>query len=70
MNEVVFFVRNNHLIPVCKSAECVEKLDETDFTVFGITDGEASYELYTDDGNTKNYEEDAIYITINMVNGD
>ncbi len=70
LNEVVFFVRNNHLIPVCKSAECVEKLDETDFTVFGITDGEASYELYTDDGNTKNYEEDAIYITINMVNGD
>jgi alpha-glucosidase len=50
LNAVVFFIKHGHLVPLCKPALSSDKLDTSDFTFLG--DG-PSYDLYEDDGYTR-----------------
>ncbi len=50
LDEVVFFIRKGHAMPVGKPCLCTAELDMTALALLG--DGE-SYELYDDDGFTK-----------------
>ncbi len=49
LNEVVFFVKNGHCVPLCDRADNVDNIDENTIKLFGTGD---KYELYTDDGIT------------------
>ena len=49
LNEVVFFVKNGHCVPLCDRADNVDNIDENTIKLYGTGD---KYELYTDDGIT------------------
>lgn len=49
VDEIVFFIKGNHCIPLCDRANNVESIDYTTITLIG--DGN-EYELYNDDGMT------------------
>ena len=65
INEVSFFIRKGKCIPVCQSAESVDELDTTQFTMLGYENSE--YELYEDDGVHKDYENRKNYRKIKNV---
>ncbi len=50
LNEVVFFVKKGHCIPLCDSARNIESLDYDTIKLYGSG---TSYNLYDDDGFTK-----------------
>ena len=50
LNEVLVFVRPGHVLPLCKPAMHVSKLDEKKLTYICYKAEPADYELYTDDG--------------------
>lgn len=59
LEEVLIFLRPGHLVPLVRPAESVAALDESSFTFWGyLPEGQdtGSYELYTDDGNTTDYD--------------
>ena len=58
LEEVVFFIRNQKRIPMGKASDCVDHMekDVNALTMIGYADGD-QYELYTDDGFTKDYED-------------
>ena len=57
LNEVLIFVRKGHMIPLAKPAASVDQIDWNDLTWIGYPDGrETVYELYNDDGETKDYD--------------
>jgi len=51
-NEVVFFIRKDKAIPLCKPAQSTEELNTEELELIG--NGQ-EYILYTDDGVTKNF---------------
>ena len=51
LNEVVFFVKNGHCVPLCDRAENVENLNYNTIKLYG---NGTSYDLYNDDGMTTN----------------
>ena len=56
LNEVVFFIRNGRVIPIGESAPYVDAIDESKLKFIGYTEQEhTAYELYTDDGISKEY---------------
>lgn len=61
LNEVAFFLRTGHLLPLCPPCECTGKLDYTEFELLGEAGRGLSYELYMDDGYTKDMERDGKY---------
>ena len=56
MEELIFFIRKNHVIPVAKSARSVSDMDFEHLDLLGYVTDKAAYELYDDDGNSKDYE--------------
>lgn len=54
--QVPLFVRQNHLLPICRGAGCVEHLDTNALTVLGYITTQTSYALYEDDGLTLRYD--------------
>ena len=50
LNEVVFFIRNNKIVPVSKGGQCVAEIDLADTELLG---NGSTYEQYIDDGQTK-----------------
>ncbi len=57
LNEVLIFIRPDHLIPVTEPKQTVEELDFDHVKLWGyVTEKEASYEYYNDDGKTLNYD--------------
>ncbi len=52
LNEIVFFIKKGHCIPLCDSASNTEKIDYGTIKLYG--DGK-SYELYKDDGISTDY---------------
>lgn len=52
MNEMPLFIRRGQVVPLAKPAEYVEGIDETDLTLLGWLDKDATYDLYHDDGYT------------------
>ncbi|MDO4748366.1 MAG: glycoside hydrolase family 31 protein [Eubacteriales bacterium] len=57
LNEIVFFIKENHCIPLCDSAKNVDSIDYSTIKLIGDAD---TYELYTDDGITTQYSLDNI----------
>lgn len=58
LNEVVIFVKKDHMIPFAvlgENAKSVADIDENNLEWIGFTENEAEYVLYTDDGISRNY---------------
>lgn len=58
LNQVVIFIKKNHLLPMVRLPEVVKTMadvDESQIEWLGFTDDTASYVLYTDDGMGKDY---------------
>ena len=55
LEEMICFIKPNHLVPLCKGGEYIEALDETRLEICGFVKDEACYEIYQDDGFTKEY---------------
>ncbi|MBR1912679.1 MAG: alpha-glucosidase [Treponema sp.] len=53
VNTVVFFVKKNHLVPLCKPARHTGCIDTSSFECVGTG---SSYDLYEDDGFTRNIQ--------------
>ena len=64
LNEVAFFIRPGHLLPLCPPCECTGELDYTKFELLGEAGTELSYELYTDDGYTKDIKQHGKFIKL------
>lgn len=54
LNEVPLFIRKGCCIPVAEKAECVADINTENLTVLGFEG--ASYEMYEDDGVSKDYD--------------
>lgn len=55
LEEMICFIKPNHLVPLCKGGEYIEAIDETHLEVCGFIKDRATYELYQDDGFSKDY---------------
>ena len=55
LEEMVFFIRPNHLVPICKGGQHIGELDESNLEILGFVKDSASYKLYQDDGFSKDY---------------
>lgn len=65
-DEVIFFLRKGHLLPLAKTAENVAKMDTRELTVIAYLNGTAAYTLYDDDGISKDYENPANFEIISV----
>ena len=59
LNQVVFFIRKDRLLPIAAEAAKVEQVDLEHVTLLGTG---SRYEQYLDNGQTKDYGEDHIRI--------
>ena len=59
LNQVVFFIRKDRLLPIAAEAAKVEQVDSEHVTLLGTG---SRYEQYLDNGQTKDYGEDHIRI--------
>ena len=66
LEEMVFFIKPNHLVPLSKGAEYVEALDEAHLELCGFVTETACYELYQDDGFSKDYENPNNWCTLQV----
>jgi alpha-glucosidase len=57
LDEVVFFIRPDHVIPLSTGGISVEDVDYENLNLLGYVESQAEYELYDDDGYSKNYED-------------
>ena len=58
-NELIFFLRKGHLLPLAAPARNTAAVDDTRLQVIAWPGTEASYTLYSDDGVSKDYENPA-----------
>lgn len=56
LDEVIFFIRPDKILPLSKGGQCVEEVDFEQLELLSFVETEAFYELYKDDGFTKDYE--------------
>ena len=56
LSDVVFFLREEHAIPLASGGQCVDEVDFDKLTILTFGD-DAVYEYYHDDGVSKNYED-------------
>ncbi len=56
LDEVVFFIRPEKMLPLSKGGMCVEEVDFTDLEIIDFVTMTGSYELYLDDGYSKDYD--------------
>lgn len=64
MDELIFFVRKNHVIPMAEGTGNVETMDFDSLSLLGYVTEGAEYELYDDDGNCRNYEDPEHFLKI------
>ena len=70
LDEVVFFVRKGHILPIAKGGDSIQNVASVNFAdlrLFAHAPHGAAYEYYTDDGETKDYDkpEHFVHITLN-----
>ena len=69
LDEVVFFMRKGHILPLAKGGKKIQNVADVDFTDLRLLayapDG-ASYEYYTDDGETKDYDKPEHFVHITL----
>ena len=58
LSDVVFFLREGHMLPLAKGGQCVDEVDFEKLTAVSFGE-DAAYEYYHDDGVTKDYENPA-----------
>ena len=63
LSDVVFFLREGHLLPLSKGGQCVDDVDFEDLAVISFGE-DAEYEYYHDDGFTRDYENPANFRVI------
>lgn len=63
LSDVVFFLREGHLLPLSKGGQCVDDVDFEDLAVISFGEN-AEYEYYHDDGFTRDYENPANFRVI------
>jgi Alpha-glucosidases, family 31 of glycosyl hydrolases len=66
LNEVVFFLRPGHLLPLSSGGQCVADVDFHDLELLVFAENGASYEYYDDDGFGKDYDDPAHWSTITV----
>lgn len=59
-DEIVFFIKKNHFVPMYKSAECTAELNKNEIELLGYVTDTAAYNLYEDDGYTKDISYDKL----------
>lgn len=70
LEEMICFIKPNHLVPLCKGGECIEALDEVNLEVCGFVKDTATYEFYQDDGFSKDYYNPSNWSKIKVVKED
>ena len=63
LSDVVFFLREGHLLPLSRGGRCVDDVDFEDLSVISFGE-DAEYEYYHDDGFTRDYENPANFRVI------
>lgn len=58
LDEVVFFIRKGHLVPLAEKAGSVEYVDFGKLTLLHFASHGSSYELYDDDGESRSFSLD------------
>lgn len=66
MDELIFFIKKDHVIPMAESAKSVSDMDFEHLNLLGYVTDKAVYELYDDDGNSKDYENPEHYEKITV----
>lgn len=66
LEELVIFIRKNHILPLSTGAECVEELEENKLVLLGYIESQADYVLYQDDGMTKDFSNEKHYTSITV----
>ncbi len=64
LNEVVIFIRKNKILTMCESADNTAKLNRDNLLILGFVPDKCTYELYDDDGISKNYNSNKATITV------
>lgn len=64
LNEVLIFVRPDHIVPMSCGGNNVASVEESKLKVFGFVKDKAKYELYNDDGVSKDYDLDKNTVAI------
>lgn len=65
-NELIFFVRKGHLLPLTDPAQNVETVDTSHLKIVAYLEGTCSYTLYDDDGIHKNYNDPSHFSQIHI----
>ena len=69
LEEVVFFVRKGHMLPLAKGGRDIQTVSDVDFAdlrLFAYAPDGAAYTYYTDDGETKDYENPEHFVHITL----
>lgn len=66
LDEVVFFIRPEKIVPYTKAAEYMDAVGETRLQTLHFVSGTAEYELYQDDGYEKDYDNPKHYKKIKI----
>ena len=69
LEEVVFFVRKGHILPIAKGGKSIRNVADLDFAdlrLLAYAPHGASYEYYTDDGETKDYNKPEHFVHITL----
>ena len=67
LDEVVFFVRKGHILPIAKGGDSIQNVASVNFAdlrLFAHAPDGAAYEYYTDDGETKDYDKPEHFVHI------
>jgi alpha-glucosidase len=56
LDEVAVFLRKGFVLPLAEKAESVDEIDFENLSLLSFAQGGAQYELYTDDGETKEFD--------------
>ncbi len=56
LDEVVFFIRPEKIVPYCSGGQSMEEAEQQEIKLLDFVTGTAEYELYQDDGYTKDYQ--------------
>lgn len=65
LDQVPIFIRKNRLMPIGRSAETVEKLDNSKLRFVGYIEDKTTYSYYDDDGISQDYK-NGDYMTLNI----
>jgi alpha-glucosidase len=70
LNEIVFLIKKNHIIPICEPALSTDKINFNNIDLIGYVEDKVLYNFYLDDGITKDYDSGDNMITIKVENNE